>query len=201
VTGLWLPRPSLWLLAWRVRRCGYRVVLYSYPSVRNDLQQNAAALAAFVARLPPGPRHWVAFSLGGLVVRALFHFYPQPPPGRLVTLGTPHGGNLTATHLAASAWGRRLIGRSVLDLVAGRPQTWVWQGQEVGSIAGSVGLGLGRLVVRSTEPHDGTVRVSETRAHPATDGVSVKTSHVGLLFSATAARAVCRFLATGRFAA
>ena len=69
-----------------------------------DLQQNAAALQVFLRTLPAGTVHLVAFSLGGLVVRALFHFYPQQHPGRIVTLGTPHNGSLAAQRLVRWRW-------------------------------------------------------------------------------------------------
>lgn len=164
-----------------------------------DLQQNAAALQDFLRTLPSGTVHLVAFSLGGLVVRSLFHFYPQQVPGRIVTLGTPHNGSLAATRLVVCHWSRWLAGKSLADLVAGRPQSWALPARELGIVAGSVNLGLGRLVVRHTEVADGTVSLSETRLAEATDFLLVRTSHFGLLLSASTAQAVCRFLRTGRF--
>ncbi len=201
LSGLWLPRWSLWPLAWRLRRCGFIPHLFAYHAMGRDLQQNAAALQAFLRALPGGPVHLVAYSLGGLVVRALFHFYPQQAPGRIVTLGTPHNGSLVANRLVQWRWGRAMTGKSLADLVAGRPQSWVLPAREMGIVAGSVNLGLGRLVVRHTEVCDGTVGISETRLAEATDFFRARTSHFGLLWSAATARAVCRFLRSGRFGA
>ncbi len=199
LSGLWLPRWSLWPLAWRVRRCGFIPHLFSYRTTGCDLQQNAAALQAFLRTLPAGTLHLVAFSLGGLVVRALFHFYPRQSPGRIVTLGTPHNGNRVANRLVQWRWGRMITGKSMADLMAGRPQSWALPARELGIVAGSVNLGLGRLVVRHTEVSDGTVSLSETRLAQATDFFCVRTSHFGLLLSAATARAVCVFLRSGRF--
>lgn len=201
LTGLWLPRWSLWPLAWRVRRCGFIPHLFSYSTTGRDLQQNAAALQAFLRTLPAGTLHLVAFSLGGLVVRALFHFYPQQAPGRIVTLGTPHNGSRAAQRLVQWRWSRAIAGKSLADLVAGRPQSWALPAREVGIVAGNVSLGLGRLVVRHHEVCDGTVALSETRLAQATDFLCIGTSHFGLLLSAATARAVCRFLRSGRFSA
>lgn len=200
LSGVWLPRGSLWPLARHLRRAGYTTHLFSYRTVGRDLQQNAAALQAFVSGLPAGHRHFVAFSLGGLVVRALFHFHPQQPPGRIVTLGTPHGGSLAARRLVRGWWGRALAGKSLMDLVAGRPQSWPPPSRDIGVIAGTVNIGLGRLLVRWHEPSDGAVAVNETWLPQATDRLSVRTNHFGLLLSAAAARAACRFLRHGRFA-
>lgn len=199
LSGIWLPRWSLCPLAWRLRRCGFIPHLFAYHTMGRDLQQNAAALQAFLRTLPPGTVHLVAFSLGGLVVRALFHFYPQQHPGRIVTLGTPHNGSLAAQRLVHWRWSRRIAGKSLADLVAGQPRSWALPARELGIVAGSVNLGLGRLVVRHGEVSDGTVSLSETRLSKATDFLSVRTSHFGLLLSAACARAVCRFLRSGRF--
>mgnify|MGYP003417518939 FL=1 len=85
--------------------------------------------------------------------------------------------------------------------MAGQPQSWAPPARELGIIAGSVNLGLGRLVVRHREVSDGTVSLSETRLSKATDFLAVRTSHFGLLLSAASAGAVCRFLRSGRFSA
>ena len=169
LSGLWLPRWSLWLLARRLSRCGFTPHLFAYRTLARDLQQNAAALQEFLRTLPSGTVHLVAYSLGGLVVRALFHFYPQQSPGRIVTLGTPHNGSLAAHRLMLWRWGRAITGKSLADLVAGRPQSWVLPARELGIVAGSVNLGLGRLLVRHSEVADGTVSISETRLPQATD--------------------------------
>ena len=199
LSGLWLPRWSLWPLAWRMHRCGFIPHLFSYRTTGCDLQENAAALQGFLRTLPVGTMHLVAFSLGGLVVRALFHFYPQQALGRIVTLGTPHNGSLAANRLVRWRWGRKMVGKSLADLMAGRPQSWALPARELGIVGGSMNVGLGRLVVRHTEVSDGTVSLSETRLAQATDFFCVRASHIGLLLSAASARAVCRFLRSGRF--
>ena len=186
--GLWLPRPSLWVLARRLRRCGFITHLFPYHTTGRDLQQNAAALQAFLLTLPAGTVHLVAFSLGGLVVRALFHFYPQQAPGRIVTLGTPHNGSLAAERMAQRRFSRALAGKNLADLVSGQPQSWPLPARELGIIAGSVNLGLGRLVARHTGVSDGTVALYETQLAGATDFLCVKTSHFGLLLSAVTAQ-------------
>ena len=66
-------------------------------------------------------------------------------------------------------------------------------------IAGCVPRGLGALVAGFTEPHDGTVAVSETRAPGLADHVVVEASHSGLLLSAEAIGQAAAFLRAGRF--
>jgi pimeloyl-ACP methyl ester carboxylesterase len=119
VNGLWLADPALWLLARRLRRVGFRVYTFSYPSVRHDLRTNAVRLHEFLARVPGATVHLVGYSLGGLVIRALFHFQPPPRPGRIVLLGSPQSGNRAAQTLAYNRFGRAVLGRSVAELIAG----------------------------------------------------------------------------------
>ena len=200
VGGLWLPYWTLLPLAWRLRRCGFRPRLFPYRTVRRDLRQNASALHAFLATLPPGPVHLVGYSLGGLVIRALFRYYPPQAPGRIVTLGTPHGGSRAAVALARWRWGRWLLGAGIRDLLADSPRSWEIPPRAIGTLAGSLDIGFGRLVTSHPEIADGTVGLSESRLPGAADSGIIHTTHFGLMFSPAAARAVCRFLHTGRFA-
>ena len=83
----------MFLLARRLRRHGFAVHAFSYPSARADLTANAARLARFLDALDAATVHLVGHSLGGILIRALFHFHPNRKPGRIVTLATPHGGS------------------------------------------------------------------------------------------------------------
>ena len=200
VNGLWLGDPALWLLARRLRRAGFQTFRFSYPSVRQDLHANAAQLHAFLAGVPGTTVHLLGYSLGGLVIRALFRFHPGQRPGRVVLLGSPQQGSRAAVALSASGFGRRLIGRSLADLNAGTPQAWDWPAREIGAIAGSLSLGLGRFVSRLPGLNDGTVQVAEAVPAAAHDRLVLHVSHAGLLFMPVVARQVATFLRNGRFA-
>jgi pimeloyl-ACP methyl ester carboxylesterase len=200
VNGLWLGDPALWLLARRLRHAGYDAIPFSYPSVHQDLRANAARLHDFLTRIPGATVHLVGYSLGGLVIRALFQFHPGQRPGRIVLLGSPQQGSRAAAALSTSAFGRRLIGRSIADLNAGAPQAWDWPAREIGAIAGSLSLGLGRFVSRLSGPNDGTVLVEEAVPAGVRDRLVLHVSHAGLLIMPVVARQVAAFLRTGRFA-
>jgi pimeloyl-ACP methyl ester carboxylesterase len=200
VNGLWLADPALWLLARRLRRAGFRVYTFSYPSVRQDLRSNAARLHDFLGRVPGASVHLVGYSLGGLVIRALFHFLPEQRPGRIVLLGSPQSGNRAAQTLARSRVGRALLGRAVAELIAGTPQHWIWPARETGVIAGSRSVGLGRLVTRLSVPNDGSVAVDETDIPGVQDRLVLPVAHSAMLLAAAVARQVSAFLQSGRFA-
>lgn len=197
VHGLWMRGLEMFLLRRRLRRAGYRVYQFSYRSVERELGENARRLGAFVRQLEGAPVHFVAHSLGGLVVRRLFHDFPQQPPGRIVTLGSPHTGSYVANRLSRFGLFRRLLGGSLVPL-SGELHPWGGE-RELGSIAGTLGVGVGWVVRDLPRPNDGTVAVEETLLANMTDHCRVHSSHMALLFSAEAARQVLAFLSRGRF--
>ena len=201
VNGLWLGNAAMALLARRLRRAGFVVQVFSYPTTRNDLRANAGLLQRFLAQQPGETVHLVGYSLGGLVIRALFHFHPEQRPGRIVLLGSPQRRSRAAEALARSPLTARLLGRSLAELNAGQPQAWAWPERETGVIAGTLPTGLGRLVTRLPAPHDGTVALEETMLAEAGARLALRVSHFGLLLSPTVARQAGAFLRTGAFSA
>ena len=184
------------LLAHRLARAGFRVRIFRYPTLRERPLENGRALAAYAAGA--GPVHFVAHSLGGLVVR---HALAQAdlPPGRVVTLGTPHTGSSAAAWLSVRGWGRPLLGRALdQGLLGGAPDfPPAWQ---TGAIAGTLRLGLGMVIPGIPRPNDGTVAVAETALPGCADRLVLPVSHFGLLVSARVAQAAGHFLDHGRFA-
>jgi pimeloyl-ACP methyl ester carboxylesterase len=200
IHGLWLPAYCLWPLARRLERRGFATRLYSYSSVRDDLPANAARLAGFLAGLGPGPVHLVGHSLGGLLIRALFHYHPDQSPGRIVTLGTPHGGSRVARHLSRRAFWRRAMGRSVAQLLDDIPQGWAPPARDIGVICGTRSLGMGRWLYRGLpRPNDGLLTVKESAYSAAHEHLALPVSHTGMLFSRVVAHQVGTFLTAGRF--
>jgi triacylglycerol esterase/lipase EstA (alpha/beta hydrolase family) len=200
IHGLWFSGYILFVLARRLRRQGFAVYTFSYPSVRADLRVNAARLARFLDTLDADIVHLVGHSLGGILIRALFHHYPQHKPGRIVTLGTPHGGSQVAKHLRQYAFWRWVMGKGVTNLLDGLPQGWPPPTREIGTIGGNKSIGLGRILYRPlASPNDGLVSVEESSLAGARDYIVLPASHTGMLFSCAVARQVNTFLKAGHF--
>jgi pimeloyl-ACP methyl ester carboxylesterase len=188
------------VLAWRLRRQGFTVHVYSYPSVRADLSANAERLARFLDALDADTVHLVGHSLGGILIRALFHYSPPRQAGRIVTLGTPHGGSRVAQHLSRHALWHRLMGSGVTQLLAGTPQEWSSPPREIGVICGTRSFGMGRLLYRGLpRPNDGLLTVKESAFPAAREHLVLPLSHTGLLFSREVADQVGQFLINGKF--
>lgn len=200
VHGLWLGAWSMALVRRRIAQCGYDVRRFSYKTVRADFRENAEDLQAFLAELPRDATvHLVGYSLGGLIIRALFHYFPDQRPGRIVNLGSPHLGSHAANQFARFG-GRPMLGRSIGELMAGRPQTWNPPGgRDIGVLAGDVPIGIGRLFPGLPKPNDGTVSVAETRWPLCTDHIILHVTHWGMLLSRDVVSQTCHFLRAARF--
>jgi hypothetical protein len=203
--GLFMRRPVMLALAWRLQQAGYRTRIFSYDTTGRTCAESARQLHRYVANIHAGTLHFVAHSLGGLVLRHGLPHWADPVAdfgpnrrGHIVTLGTPHQGSDFARRLATFRLGRRLLGDSLENcLLGGAPA--LPAGISLGSLAGDFPLGLGRTLPGLPRPNDGMVAVAETRLEGMRDHVVLPVSHTGMLFSGTVAGQVLHFLQCGRF--
>lgn len=199
VHGLWthglLMEPQRRYLA----NAGFDAVCYSYPSVRLTLTENASRLAQFARTLGVPVVHWVGHSLGGLIILRMLEREAALMPGRAVLLGSPYADAHSGRVLARSALGTRMLGRSVGEwLELKKPAQF--PGREIGVIAGTRSIGLGRIVARDLPtPNDGAVAVAETHIAAAHDRIELPVTHTGMLLSRRIAHQVGAFLRDGRF--
>ena len=196
IHGLWMGSWTMLGLGRRLAAEGFEVERFDYPTVHRSLDETHLALAERAAQLGPGT-HFVCHSLGGLVTLSLLQKNPALTRGRIVCLGSPLGGSAVARSLGTWPGGRWMMGKSFDLLVDGLAE--ISGPQQVGSLAGRLPLGLGRLLGGLSDPHDGTVSAAETQLPGLADHALVPASHSGLLFSDHAAGMVARFLREGRF--
>ena len=200
VHGLWLSGWAMALIAHWLRTCGFHTHVFSYPSVGHSLRDNAAALRAFSDTLGADTVHYVGHSLGGVVIRAMLHYYPSPRAGRVVTLGSPHSGSSVARALSRQSWGRRFLGLSIADLLRGEPPLKESPAYAFGLIKGDLPIGLGALLFGLERPSDGVVSIAETSLPGAADETTLRIAHTAMLLSRKAAMRTCEFLRQGHFA-
>lgn len=199
VHGLWthglLMEPQRRYLA----NAGFDAVSYSYPSVRLTLTENASRLAQFARTLAVPVVHWVGHSLGGLIILRMLERETALMPGRVVLLGPPYADTHSGRVLARSALGTRMLGRSIGEwLQLKKPAQF--PGREIGVIAGTRSVGLGRVVARDLpKPNDGAVAVAETQIAAARDRIELPVTHTGMLLSRRVAHQTGAFLRDGRF--
>lgn len=199
VHGLWMRGTAMGALRRRLEAHGFLVHDFTYPTITASLADAVAALAAFVARVPGETVHFVGHSLGGVLICALLESSPPARVGRVVCLGSPLKGSKTAARLLRWPGGRHVIGKCLRDVHARGGFSACRPDVEVGSIAGRLGFGVGRLLGPFPEPNDGTVAVEETRIAGLADHVVLPVSHVALLWSTQVAAQAAHFLHHGRF--
>lgn len=187
----WWLRP----LAVRLRDAGFEPALFGYSSVFGGPER---AIPELVERLRNAPVEGViGHSLGGLIALEALRQMPDAAVSRVVCLGSPLRGSLTARNVAASAWTKPLLGRSAALLQAGVAR---WDGPAaLGVVAGDVAQGMGRLFTRFDAASDGTVALEETRLPGIADHCVVHCGHTGLVFSPEAAVQAAHFLRAGCF--
>ena len=199
VHGLWMTGAVFTLQRVWLARHGYRVATFSYPSIRLGLDEIASRLARFVAGLNVPRTHFVGHSLGGLVVLNMLALDARALAGRVVLLGSAVAGSRAVEQIAQSSAGRVLVGRALLDWHAERGAA-VAARFDVGMIAGTRRLGMGRFLAKLPLPNDGVVCLDETRMPGLRDHLTMPVSHSGMIVSAGVIRQVCNFLELGYFA-
>ena len=198
IHGLYMTGVDMRLLGSRIRRAGFSVHHIWYLSLLRTPAQNADRLNQFLETLEADVVHLVAHSLGGIVVTHLFDRHSQQRPGKVLMLGTPLAGSVTAVTLVERHLGF-LLGKSVQRGLLGDRPKWP-TGRALGMIAGDRGLGLGKLIFRKLpQPNDGTVALIETNTSEVTDHLRVPHSHFGLIFSRRVAQAISNYLKSGEF--
>jgi pimeloyl-ACP methyl ester carboxylesterase len=198
VHGLWVNGLETFLLRDRLRTAGFDPEPFRYHSMHVSLREAADALAERI-RSVGGPVHVVAHSLGGLVTCEAFTSHPDLPPGRVVLLGVPMRGARAACEIAGRWYGAAMLGPlGIAELARERECAWP-PARQVGVIAGSRPVGMGRVFSDLPLPNDGTVCVDETAFPGASAQLVLDVSHTGMLLSSAVAAATVQFLQSGSF--
>lgn len=198
IHGLWMRGLVLLPHQRWLRAEGFAVRRFSYPSWRGGLADNVRLLSDFVNETPGAVIHLVAHSLGGLVALKMLSQDSDARIRRVVLLGTPYAGCHCGFTIAAIPMLAALVGRTFEDWFR-LPRPILPPAVELGIIAGTRRLGLGRLIPGLARPNDGLIAVAETRVAAASDCIALNVSHSGMLVSRTCAGHIAIFLRTGRF--
>jgi pimeloyl-ACP methyl ester carboxylesterase len=208
--GLNRTQLSMAPLALALRRRGHHVSNRYYHSRAATIEQHADCLLERLRRdagtaSQAGPVHFVAHSMGCLVVRAALarcapDALPLARPGRFVMIAPPNRGS----ELAARLSGRRvwdvMLGRRALQQLAQAQLAEAYGSPPLpfGVIAGGRGDGRGWNPLLPGDD-DGVVTVAGTHLPGEADHVVLRALHTTLPWRRETARHVQHFLDTGRF--
>jgi pimeloyl-ACP methyl ester carboxylesterase len=184
---------------------GFATLTPGYPSRKATILELAEGLGADVAAFARQVErlHFVGHSMGGLLARALIARDRPRHLGRVVTMGTPHGGSGIVDLLQASRLFRAFNGPAVSEL--SRAASAALNAQlgpvdyPLGAIAGTRALNLAAAWFVLPRPSDGTVSVAAAQVAGMAELRLVACDHFFLPRDSQVI-ALCRvFLTTGRF--
>ncbi|MSQ20546.1 MAG: alpha/beta hydrolase [Betaproteobacteria bacterium] len=196
--GLRVNRLVMSYLACSLRRLEFAADTWSFPSFHRTLTENVKLLDA---RLESEPGHRIAIvahNYGAVVALRYLQAHPDPRIQRMVLLGAPLTGSTAGMQIQRHGWGRWFAGASGRVWIDG-PNVSVPAGVQVGGIAGTGRLGLGRIFARFTAANDGVVLVDETHLPGLADHLIMPVAHSVMLISPAVARQVDHFLRHGAF--
>lgn len=204
IHGIWSHTVAMTMIKRRLaREYGMQVLSFNYPSVRGTLDENAEALYNFVHKRSLEATHIIGHSLGGVIALRMLANHPDAVPGRVVCIGSPLTGSRAAAFLITQDWAEPFLGNSlpagVVHEAANEWASHVCHERDVGVIAGTVGIGMGRLVTTFDGDNDGSVAVAETQLDGARDHICMEVSHKGMLVSSDVADQAAAFLKRGEF--
>lgn len=196
IHGMGRTRASMALLAYRLRRAGYRTVNVPYNQTAEPLGEVTDRLRKTVGRESGGGvYHFVGHSLGNVIVRNGFKEGYPPGLGRIVMLAPPNAPASLARRLRDVPPYRWVTGDSGQRLAD--PEFYAAlpvPAAEFGVLAGDRGQSL-----TFGEPNDGVVAVSETRLAGMKDFRVLHRTHTFLMNAPETAGQCLAFLRIGRF--
>ena len=195
VHGLWMKGPELLYLRYKLWRQGYTVYQFHYSSLFKTAEENATSLYQFVSSIDAPVIHFVAHSLGGIVVNYLFQNHKIKTPGKVVMIASPVNGSAVAKYLNKKKYLRFLLGKSIIKGLLGDAPGWSYK-RKICIISGTSGLGAGHILASYVmhAPNDGTVNLHETRLEKADESHEIPRSHFMLLFSSEVVKIIIKFL-------
>ena len=191
VHGIWVRGYIMRHLAESLQQAGFQTTIYSYPSTRYSLKQQSHYLADFLVQQNIEQAHFVAHSMGGLVLRHLADHQPERID-TTVTVASPHQGSLVATSIRKKHLGW-LLGKSYEQGLDGCLPDWPAE-KPLGSLAGDQSMGLGRLFAKFPLANDGSVGVEETCLPAMREHRVLHHSHTGILYADDTACEIAHFL-------
>jgi pimeloyl-ACP methyl ester carboxylesterase len=204
IHGLGRSALSMKRLEWVLRKQGYRVVNWSYPSTRLSVQAAAERLSEKIetqTRDPTARIHFVTHSLGGIVLRQYIKDYRPGNPGRVVMLAPPNQGSELADRLKANPVFKLATGPAGLELGtedSASPRRLGPTDIDLGVIAGDRTPNP-LFSAWIPGPDDGKVSVQSTRLDGMRDFLVVHYTHTWMMWRREVLRAVVHFLEVGRF--
>lgn len=201
IHGIVRSSKSFHKMAEALRKDGYTVICFDYPSTQVEITQSADYLHQLLKSLEGIEKiSFVVHSMGGLVVRCYLLDHADDRIERMVMLGVPNQGANMADILRNNLLFRLVFGPAggQLGINAGFINSLPTPKWEFGVIAGARGKESGYNPLIPGDD-DGTVSVESSRLPGACDFATVPCLHSFLMNHADTIAYTRHFLKTGQF--
>jgi pimeloyl-ACP methyl ester carboxylesterase len=201
--GLGRTNRSMAIMAYFLRREGYRVINQGYPSRSHSIPFLVDAYVRLVVAAAERSEkiHFVTHSMGGILVRYFLERSRPANLGRVVMLSPPNQGSEIVDLLRDNKLFREIMGPAALQLGIGFDSVPLRLGPvnfELGVIAGS--YGYNPFITGLLEgDNDGLVSVRRMRVAGMTDFCVLPFSHTFIMNRRPVIDQVLAFLGEGRF--
>lgn len=185
-TNSWFMRPLGQYLA----QHSFRPLYFDYATTRATPRDHAHALLQKISANQWENSHFIAHSLGGLVLRHLGDIAPDVIQKAVITIGTPHQGSAVARAIHQRC--PSLLGRAWDLGLNGDVPAWKLD-VPFGNVVGVSSHGVGKWFCDLPAPHDGTVAMAET-VLPNSHVLQLACGHTALLFDKQLAAQSAYFL-------
>ena len=191
------------ILANYLARNGFDVINLSYPSTAYKIEDLTEIIQAKILQKLVSDKkiHFVGYSLGGLMVRALIHKYRYQNLGKVVQIAPPNHGS-EAADFVKNFWPyRKFFGPARQQLITDQSAIKHLFGEvnyELGIIAGNISIDpFSSLLIHGA--NDGKVAVERTKLDGMKDHLIAPVAHSFFPFSKKVRRQTLHFLNHGRF--
>ena len=201
--GLTRSSRSMRAMAEALRGEGYTVITCDYPSRSADISTLSTNLFKTLAPQweSAGKVHFVAHSLGGILLRAYLQDHAIPNLGRVVMLGPPNGGSEIVDKLGSLKLYQWINGPSGGQLGTSPdsvPQQLRRPAFELGVIAGDRSVNpILSLMIPGKD--DGKVSVARAKAAGMRDFICLHVTHTFMMRNRQAIAQTKHFLKNGTF--
>lgn len=184
-------------------KAGYQVLNLAYPSRKKDIFTLANEIQQKIASWYDQDHikiHFVTYSLGGIILRALLANAVPANLGRIVMLAPPNQGCPVVNRLKKYRLFKWFFGPAAQQLDTHLPQILppFHTPTEIGIIAGNKHY-CNFFNALLPDIHDGLLGIEHTKFEHMTDHLIVPTSHLFIVFNSEVIKQIQWFIKKGNF--
>ena len=190
-------------LATYLQKDGFDVINLSYPSTTHKIEDLTEIINKEISQRTPEKKriHFIGYSMGGLMVRALIHKYNYKNLGKVVQLAPPNQGSELADFVKNFWPYKKIFGPAGQQLITDQSAVKHIFGEvnyELGIIAGNATIDPISSAIIPGE-NDGKVAVERTKLEGMKDHIVVSASHTFFPFNKEVQKQTLYFLKNGNF--